>query len=185
MFSLYDLPFIGVCVVGVVLGIWGGIAAKKLSGKVVSIITAVAFISPMVGLYIWKAGELTPDYTSKHGVEIVQGKVNKCERATIEEWTGWLIEFWSKHYTPESVKKALKGRRVLCFDTAELTSLGRKVRGVSHGGRTAIGWNGKLSYTRSLFIHELSHHVFDQAGGGVLLGEGAAHKYFAEVKLGH
>ena len=164
------------------LSVLGLVKAPQLPAKVISLLMGLLFLATPVTLTVWSVKASKADYTSAHGLKIVKGQINKCPKEQIDQWGNEVVAFWEKIYPKTEVLKKLKGVKVFCLDQEAIGFAGRLVRGVSHGGIIGIGWNGKLDYTKSLFIHETSHHV-------VMIDKGhdelVHHAYFSEVKLGH
>lgn len=186
MFTWLDLVApIGVCVGGAGLCLWAAVMGKaknKTIARIICIATAIVFAGGIPAWYIVRDQTTKPDYTTLHGIGVKQGEINKCPESLINEWTEWLFAFWGKHYAFEVVKKSVKGKLLVCVDAEKLSVLGRSVRGYSHGKFAVIGWNGKPSYTRSLFIHEMSHQIVDSF---VPYSEEGHHKLFKDKGLGH
>lgn len=186
MFTWLDLIApIGVCLGSAALCLWAAIKGKAKDRKVavaISIATGVLFLAGIPAWYIVRGQMLKPDYTTSYGLDVVQGKLNKCEEPWVNEHTKWLIDFWSKHYDPAKVNESVKGKLLVCLDEEKLTVWGRFVRGYSQGKFSVIGWNGKLTYSESLLKHELSHQIVMPF---VPYSEEGHHQLFKEKKLGY
>lgn len=186
MFTPIDLIFPwGICVIAVGLCLWAAIKGKakdRTAMRIATLGTAAVFVLAIPGWYIARGILNNPDYVSSYGIEVVQGKINKCKQRDIDSWSEWVVNFWSSHYDTKKVQQSLKGKKLVCLDMEKIPTLTRYVRGVSHGRMSAIGWNGEIEYTRSLFIHEMSHHIVDQF---IPYDEQGHHNFFKEKNLGH
>lgn len=184
MFTLLDLVApIGICSVAAALCIWGAIKALQKHAKLVCIATALLFLAGIPAWYCIRASAIDPDYVTADGIEVVKGEVNTCPKAAIEQWSAWLIGFWSAHYDPAEIRDALRGKLLICYDEEAMSVLGRMVRGVTHGRVSAIGRReGDPEYTESLFYHEISHQIVNRF---IPYSEEEHHAFFQAVGLGH
>ncbi len=179
MFSWLDLIMpIGTGLIAGTLGVIGLIKGKTLPARLISLATGLAFIATIPMLYTVRASGTKPNYTTSHGIGVVQGKVNTCPKEKIEAWTDWAIGFWSKHYDPVKVRQSVRDKLLVCVDSPKLTTWGRIVKGYSHGKFSVIG----TLNTESLFYHEISHQIVDRF---VPYSETAHHSLFKEKQLGH
>jgi hypothetical protein len=149
----------------------------------ICIITGVVFAATIPAWYLVRNSGLKPDYMTGNGLEVVQGKKNKCLRADTESWTDETIKFWVAYYKLECVKKAIREGILVCRDEEKLSDFGKAFRGYSTGKAIVVGWNGKPEYTKSLFIHELSHHILYFCE--VPMSEKQHHEVFKTKGLGH
>jgi hypothetical protein len=186
MFHWIDLIApIGVAVVAVVLcgiAIWK--SAKPDAKVLVCVITAVMFMASVPGLYVIRCAALSSDYTVE-GLRVRQGELNRCEREQVAADVVWVRDWWQADCPDKkaAVAAQLDDKLLVCVDSEKLGTASRWMRGYTWGGVAVVGWNGKLSYVRSLIRHELSHMA--AVGCGYPLDEVAHHKLFSDLGLGY
>lgn len=184
LFRPFDLVFpIGSAVLALALGAWGLVAAPTAGGKAASAGMAVAFLAPLIGLYLWRASAREHHYVAQ-GVLVRLGKKHSPTKPQVTEWVAWVIDFWSAYYDRPEVRKALDGVLVVYADVLKLGSPGRWMAGYNTGSTAVIGYaQGDWERSRRLTIHELSHSVLMEVEPQMVWE--AHHAYFAQKGLGH
>lgn len=181
MFSWFDLIApLGINLVALVFGIWGGIVAPEVGGKVASLLTAAAFTVVTVVIYVLRWRFWRYDYKTKHGLRVTLGEKNRPARASVEEWSQWTVDFWvGQKWPAEDVLAALKNARVIFVDqeSYSVPNFAKLVYGAYDGRLMSIGTKAP----ESVFKHELSHRILDKLG----VQWDKHHDIFALRGLGH
>jgi len=184
---------IGICAGAFTLCLIAAITASG-PGRWVSAATGAVFLLGIPAWYWIRCKATKIDFITKHNISIVLGKLNnKQGKATIEQWTEELISFWisvslirdDRPVVPSmaEVTKSISGLTGLFLDQERLGTLGRTVRGYSWGSMFAVGMlPNDPGYVKSIFRHEVSHHVLDKCGWP--MNEAAHHVMFQKVGLG-
>jgi hypothetical protein len=184
MFSWLDLIMpIGVSLVSIFFLGWGVLKADRIPAKITCVILILMFIAASVGWFVLRASGLKPVYFTEYNMGVVPGKVNTCPKDLINPAEVEAIAFWDKHYDRTCIAAAIPRVTLICKDEEAISTLTRLVRGYYNGVALVVGYNGKPSYTKSLYIHELSHHIVEQCGDGG--SEDEQHALFKRVKLGY
>ena len=173
---------IGFCTLFAGLCVWGLLRSLKTqtthSAAIVCAITAAAFLAAIPGWFAVRASFNKADYCTAQGLFVVQGKVNKCERAFVEPVAKELLAFWKMALKRDV---SVKNVTLVCLDQEKITGFDRNFRGLSYDSFAVVGWNGNPDYTRSLIRHELSHQI---VAPFIDPDEAVQHKLFSDVKLG-
>lgn len=184
LFRPFDLVFpIGSAVLALALGVWGLLAAPTAGGKVASAGMALAFLAPLIALYLWRAAARKHHFVA-WGVLVRQGSKHRPDRQVAASWVLTVVEFWSKHYSETKVMAALDGVLLVYADVLKLGSPGRWMAGYNTGTTAVVGYaQGDWERSRSLTIHELSHSVL--MGVEPQMPWEQHHAYFKQKGLGH
>ena len=184
-----------VCLLSAGLCTWGAVAAIDVPAKIVSAVTGLVFVLGIPVFYIVRGRRRTPNFETR-GMGVVWGTRNKPSKELVEMWVRGLIDFWlgknvMRTHAPDSavtitqsmVDRALEGLLVIRYDADHFSFWGRMVRGYASGKTIGIGFKGEdMTYTASLFKHEVSHQILDVAG--VLWDETRHHNVFLKTGLG-
>lgn len=185
MFSPWDLAFpIGVGLLALGFCIWGFVRAENRVGKVVSLLTALAFLLPIPGVYITRTLSLKSDYVTSRGLRVRQGTKKQCLQEEVQAWENELILFWTHTYPKASL--TIEDKLLVCKDEEKLSLpwLERFFRGYSTWEVATIGYRaGDSTYTRSLFFHEVSHLILTNSG--IPYDEKTQHNIFQKEGLGY
>lgn len=197
LFILTDIPVFLVCLFGLILGLWGSLAAKELSAKGISFAVSVIFGAFPVVTILARKNLNKVSYYTKDGVAVVLGKFNIPSQNEVEIWTEsvrehWLktvIEYNNKKYqlSLEEINERFELTRAFFLD-GRPSFLGKYFRGLSWGRLIYIGneipnkpYNPDFS--QSLYRHEVSHNVVAARHEIPFTGE-AHHKIFRDTGLG-
>lgn len=180
-----DYVTTGLLGTGVVFGFLGGVVGKRLSGKLVSIGLAVTCL--VVGaVYFFVFRSPKHDYKTSYGTMVLQGKINRCEKADVERWSAWVVDFWTAHgYPVAKANESLRGKLAVCVDAEELLvgTAKRSVRGLNDGDVIYITYSKTNPLMAEyLFEHEASHWVLTEMGTS--FDETTQHAIFKEKRLG-
>lgn len=173
-----------VCLGSAALCIYAALAGKVMGGspvvaKIITFAVAAVFLAGIPLWYFVRSRVRKYDLKTRHGLYVVLGQKNKPTLASVESWTDDLFDFWRSKNVGVSAT-TLAGLTVFCLDAEKLSIWGRFVRGYSTWSDITIGWRD-AEYVRSLFRHELSHHILYRAGQG--WDETKHHQIFAETGL--
>jgi hypothetical protein len=184
LFRPFDLLFpIGSAVLALALGLWGLWAAPTAGGKAASAGMAVAFLAPLIGLYLWRAKLREHDFVA-WGVLVRLGKKHRPDRQAVAEWAQTVVTFWAAHYGEARVLASLDGVMLVYVDQLKLNVAGMWAAGYNTGQTAVIGYaQGDWERSRSLTVHELSHSVL--MGVEPQMAWETHHDYFRQKGLGH
>ena len=178
-----DLAMWGAAVVATALGVWAAVVADTLPGKLASAGMALAFWGPVVGLYLWRRKLRKHDFVA-WGVLVRLGKKHRPDRQDVANWVNEVIRFWANHYSESGSMAALDGVLLVYVDVLKMGSVGRWMAGYSTSNTAVVGYaQGDWERSRSLTIHELSHHSL--MGLEPAMAWEGHHAFFAQKGLGH
>lgn len=188
MFSYFDLVFpIGTATLASFFCMWAAIKADAAkdpkAARYISIATMIVFLLAVPGVYGMRYASSRCDWISARGMRVTQGKVNRCEQNTVQKWEDDLVNFWVKTLPPDQVSMALSGKHLVCKDEEKisLSTTERFFRGYSTDSTAVIGWID-LTYTKSLYRHEVSHLILTYCG--TPYDETIQHQKMKEASLG-
>lgn len=72
------------------------VATEETIPRVVSLLTAAAFLAVVPLLYIIRKASRSVSFVTKHGVAVVLGKKHRPSKEEIEDWTKSAMQFWSE-----------------------------------------------------------------------------------------
>lgn len=131
------------------------------------------------------------DLKTKKGVRVkLSSKSKKIPINDFENWTNFLISFWSKKWEKNKIEKVISKVKVFIYDEKYIVYSDRKLNGAAYPEKykieiTTLNKDNIFDYNRvkSLFYHEMSHVIVEKAGGFFAF-EKDHHKLFKEMKLG-
>jgi hypothetical protein len=186
MFSWFDLIApIGTSLIAAALGLWA-IARMIEQNRIIPIVitagTIAVFLVSIPWIYVTRYNSLKVDYKTSRGLGVIQGKINKCEKATIEIWESTVIKDWEPYY--KNSASVLNGKKLICKDVEdiELTSFSRWVHGYAIDNVMVIGWKN-IDHAHSLFNHEAAHFML--AAMGYPMDNATHHQLMKQYKLGN
>jgi len=178
-----DWAMWGAATVATALGVWAAVVAATLPGKLASIGMVLAFWGAVVGLYRWRVLARKHDFVA-WGVLVKLGKKHRPDRQEIANWVNEVVRFWANHYSESGSMGALDGVLLVYADALKMGSVGRWMAGYSTSNTAVVGYaQGDWERSRSLTIHELSHHSL--MGLEPAMAWEGHHAFFAQKGLGH